>query len=97
MNGISVDESRTINTTLIAVSFLPPCWFETYECFPQAIDTGTSLIYVPDSVAHDFYAQVRNSSSTEGTDGEPPAQVPGSRKVTQFGPSMHPLQALAPR
>ena len=25
---------------------------------PQAIDTGTSLVYVPDSVADDFYAQV---------------------------------------
>ena len=97
MNGISVDESRTINTTLIAVRRFSPYWFETHGCFPQAIDTGTSLIYVPDTVAHDFYAQVCNSSSTKGTDGEPSTQIPGSRKVTQFGPSTHPLQGLAPR
>lgn len=30
----------------------------TQEISPQAIDTGTSLIYVPDFVADDFYAQV---------------------------------------
>ena len=96
MKGISIDESRTINTSLIAVSFFPPCQFRTYGRFPLAVDTGTSLIYVPDSVAYDFYAQVRDSSSTEGTDGEPPVQIPGSRKVTQFGPSMYPPRAPAP-
>ena len=72
MNGISVDESRTLNTSLIAVSFSPPpALVRNSRCFPQAIDTGTSLIYVPDSVTHDFYAQVRDSSPTEGADGEP--------------------------
>ena len=96
MNGISVDESRTINTSLIAVSVFPRV-SSKLRYFLQAIDTGTSLIYVPDSVAHDFYAQVRDSSSIKGTDGEPPAQIPGSRKVTRFGPSMNPLRAPEPR
>ena len=97
MNGISVDESRTINTSLIAVSFSPLCLLS--ECCPkftnfspEAIDTGTSLIYVPDSVANDFYAQARNSSPVEDADGEFPAQIPGSRRVTQFGPSMNSIQ-----
>lgn len=61
------------------------------DFYPQAIDTGTSLIYVPDSVADDFYAQVGSSSSIEDADGESSTQIPGSRKVTQFGPSMHSL------
>ena len=61
---------------------------------PQAIDTGTSLIYVPDSVADSFYAQVCNSVVSESVpDSGFPTQIPGSRKVTQFGPSMYSSQA----
>ena len=66
MNGISVDESKTINTSLIAVSFGHSVLvYDTHEFSPQAIDTGTSLIYVPDAVADAFYAQVCNSQSSE--------------------------------
>jgi len=66
MNGISVDESKTIDTSLIAVSFgTLGLVYGTHEFSPQAIDTGTSLIYVPDTVADAFYAQVCNSQSSE--------------------------------
>jgi hypothetical protein len=63
MNGISADESKTIDTSLIAVSFgiLSGGCLELTGFPLQAIDTGTSLIYVPDSVAEDFYAQVGDS------------------------------------
>ena len=95
MNGISADESKTINTSLIAVSFgtLSADCLELTDFPLQAIDTGTSLIYVPDSVADDFYAQVCSSQSGENADSEFPAQILGSRKVAQFGPSTNSLQA----
>lgn len=99
MNGISVDESRAIDTSLIAVRCHPgPVGlFSTHRFSLQAIDTGTSLIYVPDSVADDFYAQVRGSTPTKDTDSEYLAQIPGSRKVVQFGPSMNLLRSYSHR
>lgn len=96
MNGISVDEHRTINTSLIAVSFRPLyCSLELVNFSPQAIDTGTSLIYVPDTVADDFYAQVSVIISDGNVDSDFPAQIPGSSKITQFGPSMDSLKTLS--
>lgn len=64
-----------------------------------AIDTGTTLIYVPDDVASQFYELVSSSSRPGLTSGSraflnPPFahwQIRGSQQALQYGPGAWPI------
>ena len=62
MDAMAVNGTESLPTECVAVSdmFVVYTWRNrVLTRFLQAIDTGTSLIYVPDEVAKQFYAMVR--------------------------------------
>lgn len=64
MDGLAANPASNVPTDLVAVRFhlrkiltissFPNSLYDT----PQAIDTGSTLIYVPNDVAKQFYALV---------------------------------------
>lgn len=60
MDGIGVSPIGKIQTDVVAVRLLELCAMRSVDLTMtlQAIDTGTTLIYVPDSIAVQFYAMV---------------------------------------
>ena len=75
MDGLWVDGARA-PTKLIAVrlSARRLCEYSSDWCLvSQAIDTGTSLIYVPPAVADAFYSLIRGSKrANQYGPGKPP-------------------------
>lgn len=59
MDGLSANQLQHVPTDLTAVSLKYFVWeCLSFEYCQQAIDSGTSLMLVPDVIAKDFYALV---------------------------------------
>jgi hypothetical protein len=60
MDGIGVSSTGNVQMDIVAVRLLEFCTTRSVDLTMtlQAIDTGTTLIYVPDSIAAQFYAMV---------------------------------------
>jgi len=53
----------------------------------QAIDTGTTFIYVPDKVASSFYGLVSHPYVQKPMEqGNKYSQIPGAQPAIQYGP-----------